>query len=285
MHHHEPGSGREFNAEIAVAHGVQRILRDGFKAQEFGGIFAVDGVGGTGKCRRAQGGAVHAVAEIGHTFPVALEHFHVGKKVMPERDGLRHLHVRKARHDRVVFFFGLFHEHFLQVEEALDDFVDFAAKVETHVGRHLVVAAAARMKALAGVADQLREARFDIKVHVFEFKLPLEFAGRDFVADLRHAAADVRQVLRRNDAALFKHGGVCERSVDVRHRHALIKAHGLRVSEHKLADGFGKTAGPRFLFGVQRVVGMIVLCVCHSVLPRAVVSTGRVKNEVRQWGK
>ena len=148
------------------------------------------------------------------------------------------------------------------------------------------------MQALAGVADQLRKTRFDVKVHVFEFKLPLEFAGRDFVADLRHAAADVRQVLRRNDAALFKHRRVRERAVDVGHRHALIKAHGLRVSEHKLADGFGKTAGPRFLFGVQRVVGMIVLCVCHSVLPRAVVSAGREKirfgsgkNESQSAGK
>ena len=88
------------------------------------------------------------------------------------------------------------------MEKALDDFVDFAAQVETNVGRHLVVAAAARVQALAGVADQLRKTRFDVKVHVFEFKLPLEFAGRDFVADLRRPSCAERAMRYRSPRRL-----------------------------------------------------------------------------------
>ena len=73
---------------------------------------------------------------------------------MAEGHGLGNLHVREARHDDVVVLLGLRNEHFLEVFDAIDDFIDFAAKVEADVGGNLVVAGAPGVKALAGVADE-----------------------------------------------------------------------------------------------------------------------------------
>jgi hypothetical protein len=74
--------------------------------------------------------------------------------------------------------------------------VDLAAQPQAHVGGHLVVAAAAGVQALAGVAHQLRQAGLDVEVHVFQLQLPLELAAFDLGGDLGHAALDVGQVLR-----------------------------------------------------------------------------------------
>ena len=65
------------------------------------------------------------------------------------------------------------------------DGVDLVAQPQPHVGRHLVVARAAGVQPLAGVADALRQARLDVEVHVLELELPLERAGLDLGGDLR----------------------------------------------------------------------------------------------------
>ena len=182
------------------------------------------------------------MTEVRHTLAVAFKHFDVGKHVVPERDGLRHLHVRKARHDRVVFLVGLRNEYFLKVIEQPNDLIDFAPQIETNVGSHLVVAAAARVKAFAGVTDQGRKARFNVEVHVFELKLPEKLAGLDFIGDRGHAVADVGKILFADDAALCEHCRVRERPLNVGHRHALIETHRLRVSEHELGNGFREAA-------------------------------------------
>ncbi len=61
------------------------------------------------------------------------------------------------------------------------DQVDLATQPQAHVGGHLVVAAAAGVQALARVAHQLGQARFDVQVHVFQVQLPLERAGLDLL--------------------------------------------------------------------------------------------------------
>ena len=215
--------------------------------------FAVDRVGGAGKSRGAERTAVDSAAQLRHAFAVALEHFDVGEQVVPEAYGLGDLHVRKARHERVGFFGGVVHEHFLQVAEHGDDLIDLGAQVQTNVGGNLVVAAAAGVQTLARVADELRQARFDVEVNVLEFKLPEELTRLDLVGNLSHAASDVGQILFGNHAAGRKHLSVRKRSGDIGGRHALVKAHRLGVSEHELGNGFGKAARPGFLLGMQRI--------------------------------
>ena len=241
------------------------LTASSFKAEQTRAHFAVDRVGGAGKGGRAERAAVDAAAQVGHAFAVALEHFDVGKQVMPEGDGLGDLHVRKARHQGVGFLGGLSHEHLLQVAEHADDFVDLGAQVKADVGGNLVVAAAAGVQALARVADELREACFDVEVNVLEFELPKEFFGFDLVGDLGHAAADVGEVLLGDDAAGGEHLSVCKRAGDIGGGHALVKAHRLGISEHELGNGFGKAARPGFLLGMQGI-GRVIVRVCHGKL-------------------
>ena len=258
VHHDERGGRAEFNGKVAVGNAVERVLGNGFEAEEFGREFAVDRVGRTGKRGRAEGAAVDAVTQVKETFAVAFEHFDVGEHVVAERHGLGDLHVREARHDHVGTGLGLVNKHVLEVFDAMNDFVDFGAQIETDVGRHLVVAGAARVEALAGVADKSSEARFDIEMHVFELKLPLERARQNFRADLVHAAADVFEILGGNHADLLEHRRVRDGAFNVRERHALVEVDTRRVAENEGIDRFGETARPRLLLGVQRVVGVVV---------------------------
>jgi hypothetical protein len=52
-------------------------------------------------------------------------------------------------------------------------------------------------------------------VHVLQLELPLESAGFDLGRDLRHAALDVGQVLRADDALRGQHLGMRQAAVDV----------------------------------------------------------------------
>ena len=56
--------------------------------------------------------------------------------------------------------------------------VDRVAQPQPHVGRDLVVARAAGVQALAGIADQRGQARLDVEVHVLEVERPGERAAR-----------------------------------------------------------------------------------------------------------
>ncbi len=257
--HHDDRSGRaELDGEIAIRDGVERILRNGFKAEQLSGVFAIDRVGRAGKCSGAERARIDAAAQIEEALAVTLEHFRVGEHVVAERYGLGNLHVGKARHDRVPVLAGLRNEHFLQVLDAIDDFVDFAAQVEANVSCNLVVARTARMQALAGVADKRGETRFNVEMHVFEFKLPLERAGKDFFANLRHAAADVLQVLFGDHADLGQHGSVSERTFDVDERHALVEVNARGIAKNESIDGFGEAARPGLFLGMQGVVGVVL---------------------------
>jgi hypothetical protein len=59
------------------------------------------------------------------------------------------------------------------------DQVDLVAQPQPHVGGDLVVARAAGVQPLAGVADQLGQAGLDVQVHVLQVELPVEAAGLD----------------------------------------------------------------------------------------------------------
>ena len=111
-----------------------------------------------------------------------------------------------------------------------------------------------RVQALAGVADQGGKARFDVEMHVFEFELPLKDALFNFFLDLRHAAADVFEILFGNHADLLEHRGVGERTQNVGQGHALVKIHAGGIAENEGVDRFREAAGPGLLLGVQRIV-------------------------------
>ena len=165
--------------------------------------------------------------------------------IMP---GFTHLQVREARHDRVRVAFRQVGQGAAQAFQQGEDVVDGGAHVQADVGRHLVVARAARVQALAGVADQFRQAFFDVQVHVFQVEQPLELAGFDLAADLGHAALDFGAVLGTDDALGGQHFGVGERTLDVEQGQALVEEDGRGVALDEVGDGFGEAGRPGFRF-------------------------------------
>jgi hypothetical protein len=142
------------------------------------------------------------------------------------------------------FFSAMSTSAFLQVGQQAAYQVDLAAQPQAHVGGDLVVAAAAGVQALAGVAHQLGQARLDVEVHVFEVQLPLKGAGLDLAGDLRHALLDVGVVGGGNDFLRGQHLGVGERAGNVGLPQALVKEHAGRVALDQVAHGLGKEGRP-----------------------------------------
>ncbi len=212
-------------------------------------VCAIDRIGRAGQRSCAERQTIDAPARVEQPLAVALEHLDIGEQVMAESHRLRHLQVGEARHHGVRMARrparpGHFCSHAMQ----RDDAIDFAAQPQAQVGRHLVVARAAGMQPLAGVADEIGQPLLDIQMHVLEFELPVELATLDLVADLRQPTLDRCEIIRADDLRAGQHRGVCERSFDVRECQSLIEAHRRGVAQHEIGHRFVETAGPRAAF-------------------------------------
>jgi hypothetical protein len=120
--------------------------------------------------------------------------------VVAEGDRLRHLQVREAGHRRGGVLLGEVEQGGLVGLEQRLEPVDLLAQPEADVGGHLVVARAAGVQALAGVADQRGEALLDVEMHVLVVERPLELLGLDLLLDGGHAALDGGEVVGADDA-------------------------------------------------------------------------------------
>ena len=146
-------------------------------------MLAVDGEGRAGKGRRTQRQPVDAAAGVGQAPGIAREHLHIGQQVVAEGDGLRHLQVGEAGHDRVGMLLGQRQQRFLQRTQQGQDLVGGVTQPQADVGGDLVVARAGRVQALAGVADQLGQALLDVEVDILQIQRPLEAAGGDLLTN------------------------------------------------------------------------------------------------------
>ena len=122
----------------------------------------------------------------------------------------------KTGQDHVNVLFGNGDQCLLQCNQQCAQHVDLAAQPQAYIGGNLVVAAAAGVQALAGVTDQLGQARFNVQVHVFEVEFPFEGAGFDFCAQRRHTALDGAMVGCADDALGRQHFGVRQTASDIR---------------------------------------------------------------------
>ena len=104
--------------------------------------------------------------------------------MVPEGDRLGGLQMRKARHDPVSVIARAPCQRLLQHAQAIGRFARGAHHPELEIGRHLIVARAGGVQTLAGLADTLGQARFDIEVDVFQLRRERERACDDFPGDL-----------------------------------------------------------------------------------------------------
>jgi hypothetical protein len=122
--------------------------------------------------------------------------------------------------------------------------IDGVAQPQAHVGGHLVVAGAAGVQALAGVAHLFRQCPLDVEVDVLVVQVPGEAAGLEVGEDFPQAPADVGQILVGQNPHLVQHGGMGQGALDVEGRQAPVEGNGGGVAFHPLGNRFGKTPGP-----------------------------------------
>jgi hypothetical protein len=132
---------------------------------------------------RAERAFVQPSPRIGQAAAVALQHLHIGQQMMAERDGLGGLHMGEAGHRIGGVHRGAIGQGPHQVGELPVQPVDRVADPEAEIGGDLVVARAAGVQPLAGLADARGQPRLDVHVDVFEPDVEREAAGLDLLAD------------------------------------------------------------------------------------------------------
>ena len=166
---------------------------------------------------------------------------------MREQDWLCALQMRVARHDDVAVLLRRLDERALQVLDLLLHSHDLAAHVHVRVERDLVVAAARRVQAAAGLADGVGQALLDVHVDVLEIDGELELPSLDLLEDVLEAGDDLVAVLLCDDAAFREHRGMRDGASDVLVVHALVEIDGgLELVDH-LIGRLGETASPHSL--------------------------------------
>ena len=208
MHHADGGGGEIIEDEIAVAHAVQAVLRNGWKIEQLGHALAVERICRRGECTGAQRHDIGGIKCVLKTIAVAQKHLNVGHHIMRERDRLRALQVCVAGHDRVQVRLRKIEQRLNQLIEQGAGFHARFARVHARIEHALVVPAAAGMQALARFADPLGENGFDIHMNVFRLGGPLNFTRLRVGKNPLEPLDDLRCVLLRDDVLLAEHGGM-----------------------------------------------------------------------------
>ena len=247
VHHQNARGGRELDGEVAIADRVQRVLRGAVEAEELCGVVPVDGVGRARQCRRPERQLVRACLAVRHPAMVALEHLEPGHHVVSECHWLGGLQVGKPRQYGFGLALGDVEQRPLEAPNPGFDHADLVAQPQPHVGRDLVVARAAGVQLLAGIANVRGQRRLDVHVNILAADRPLERACLYALADALEAGDNGISLSGSEDALLRQHHGVGDAALDVVAVQPLIKLH--RGGEG-FDEGIGRlaeAAGPEFL--------------------------------------
>ncbi len=184
MHAANRSRGHEFEAEIAIGDGVERICRRPVEAERLCGHGAVDRERGAGERRRAERTFVEPPAAIGEPRAVATDHLDIGEKMVAEGHGLGDLQMGIARHHRRGMALGLLQQCRLKGLHVTIRALDGGAEPKANVGGDLVVARARRMQTAGVWSDDLGQPRLDIHVDVFAIAPKREPSALDLGEDL-----------------------------------------------------------------------------------------------------
>ena len=183
MHQQQGGAGAELDGKIPIADGIHGIGGHLLESEQVRHVISVDGKTGPGQGGGPQGQYVDPLPAFREPLFIPLQHFKPGQHVMAEGNGLGDLQMGKAGHDGIRFPAGDIQQSGHDRRQQCADGVHFVPQVQPQVSRHLVVTGAAGVQFLADIADPLDQGGFDIHMHVFQFNLPLEFAGLDVFQD------------------------------------------------------------------------------------------------------
>ncbi len=157
----------ERRGEIAVRRGVHAVVDDAREAEIASEGRNVDGVAGAGNRAAAERTGIRLVARAGQPREIAPQRRRVRQEEVRHQHRLGRPEVRERRHQRVARRCRLRRERIHHRRDRPLEQRNPPAQVETQIERDLFVARAARVQALAGVADSLDQLAFDEAVDVF----------------------------------------------------------------------------------------------------------------------
>src|SRR5690606_5786347 len=132
----------------------------------------------------------------------------------------------------------------LQAGDFAENDVDLVTQPQADIGSYLVVTATSGVQLLAGDADAVGQARFDVHVHVFQVDAPVELAGFDFRLDILEPGDDRVALLGIQHARLLEHGRMGDRAHDVMTVEALVEVDGGGETGDEGVDGLAEAAAP-----------------------------------------
>ena len=145
---------------------------------------------------------------------------------MTEGDRLGTLEMRVARHDGFGVLLRLVAEHVQQFFEVGENLVSLLAKMQANVERHLIVAAAGSVQALAGAAETGGKFAFHEGVNVLGFHIDLKNTAFDVRENALQAIDDLVRLGTVDDAAGAEHIGMRHAALDVLAEHAAVEGNG-----------------------------------------------------------
>ena len=223
--HHAGGDGRRnLDAEIPVGHPVDRVRAGRGEAEGFGRTIAVERVGRAGQragAERALG--VHPGLGVGQAAQVAAQHPGIGHELVAEADRLGALQMGVARHYIAGRALGLGAEGLDQIAELIRELVHGVPQPEPDIQRDLVVAAAAGVQPLAGVADAGGQRLLDKGMHVLGCRVDRERAGVQILKDTAQTLRNRGGVRGRDDALLAEHRRMGQAAADVLLDHPAVE--------------------------------------------------------------
>ena len=167
VHRHHGRHEQELGHEVAVAHRVDRVGHHRVEAQVGGDEFGVQAQRRPGERPCPHGRTGGPPVPVVETLDIAQQGVGVLGQFVPERHRLRALQVGEAgrRVERVPL--GLSGQRRREFERHLLQVARLIAQIQPEVGRHLIVAAAARPQPTAELgAEPLQQAPFDGGVDV-----------------------------------------------------------------------------------------------------------------------
>ncbi len=245
VHHQQRGIGQKFDGEIAVGHGVERIAADLGKAQLFGHKRAIQRIRSAGQRGGTQGQHIHPRAGFGQARGIPREHLVPRHQVVAKADWLRDLQMREARHHRIDFPFGQIDQPSAQPGEFLQNAVNRAAQVQTHIGGDLIVARAAGVQLFADFANAVNQPRLDVHVNIFKCDDPRKIAPFNVEQNVVQPAHDLIALRCGEHAHLGQHAGMGDGTGNVLAVQPLIEADRGGKGFHKCISRLVESPAPQ----------------------------------------